>query len=237
MFKRLFLSALIAVAAGLPATATELKDIKRTILKEPAYQSAPRYCLLVFGPDADTCIWLVQDGQTLYVDHNGNGDLTEPGTRVQSVNTTHFTVSRITERSGTVHKNLRVRSAADGTFSLQIGEEGRRAQYVGIGRMDKPRWGDKPANAPIIHFNGPMALERYGPVYTLPRMTTTENQDRRRFKLRLMVGTPGLGHGTFASYDEICTEKLGPIQADIEYPSADPCGKPIKQRAELIHDG
>jgi hypothetical protein len=232
MFKRLFLSALIALAAGLPARATELKDIERTILREPAYESAPRYCLLVFGPDADTRVWLVQDGKTL---HNGNGDLTEPGTRVQSVNTTHFTVSRINERSGTIHKNLRVHSAADGTFSLQIGEEGRREQYVGIGRMDKPRWGDRPANAPIIHFNGPMALERYGPVYTLPRMTG--NEDHRRFKLRLMVGTPGLGHGTFASYDEICTEKLGPIQADIEYPSGDPCGKPIKQGTELIHDG
>ena len=235
MFARLILSGIIVAAAGTPATATELKDVKREILKEPAYRSSPRYCLLVFGPDADTRIWLVQDGTTLYVDHNGDGDLTEPGDRVQSVNTVHFRVSRITERSGTVHKNLRITSAADGKFSLRIGEEDRREQFVGIGRMDMPSWGNKPANAPIIHFNGPMSLERYGPVYTLPRMTG--NQDNRRFKLRLMVGTPGLGHGTFASYDEICTENLGPIQADIEYPSADPSGKAVKQRAELIHDG
>ena len=30
-------------------------------------------------PEAQTRVWIVQDGDTLYVDRNGNGDLTEPG--------------------------------------------------------------------------------------------------------------------------------------------------------------
>src|SRR5260370_27637620 len=62
--------------------AADLSKVDRTIAKEPAYKSKPRYCLLVFGPEAKTKVWLVQDGDTLYVDRNGNGDLTEPDKKV-----------------------------------------------------------------------------------------------------------------------------------------------------------
>jgi hypothetical protein len=65
---------------GLPAA--DLTQIERKILKEPAYQSKPKYCLLVFGPEAKTRVWLVIDGDTLYIDRNGTGDLTEPGKKV-----------------------------------------------------------------------------------------------------------------------------------------------------------
>jgi hypothetical protein len=65
------------------ARSAELNRIERRIVKEPAYQSKdPRYCLLVFGADAKTRIWIVQDGDCLYVDRNGNGDLTEKDKKV-----------------------------------------------------------------------------------------------------------------------------------------------------------
>src|SRR5262249_46830849 len=67
---------------GLSASAADLAKIDRTIAREPAYQAKPKYCLLVFGPEAKTRVWLVQDGEVLYVDRNGNGDLTEPAERV-----------------------------------------------------------------------------------------------------------------------------------------------------------
>src|SRR6516164_5027781 len=60
----------------------DLTKIDRTIAKEPAYKSKPKYCLLVFGSEAKTRVWLVLDGDALYVDRNGNGDLTEPGEKV-----------------------------------------------------------------------------------------------------------------------------------------------------------
>jgi len=66
---------LLAAATG----AADLTKLDRTIKKEPAYQSSPKYCLLVFGPEARSRVWLVLDGDTLYVDRNGNGDLTEKG--------------------------------------------------------------------------------------------------------------------------------------------------------------
>jgi hypothetical protein len=55
----------------------DLSKIDRTIAKEPVYQTkTPKYCLLVFGPEAKTRMWLVLDGKVMYVDRNGNGDLT-----------------------------------------------------------------------------------------------------------------------------------------------------------------
>src|SRR5262245_37055954 len=64
------------------ASAEPLK-IDRTLGKEPVYQTkAPKYGLLVFGPQGKDRVWLVLDGDTLYVDRNGNGDLTDPGEKV-----------------------------------------------------------------------------------------------------------------------------------------------------------
>jgi len=73
------LCAAFAVAEG---QAADLTAIERKLAVEPAYTSQPKYCLLVFGPEANTRAWLVQDGGLLYVDRNGNGDLTEPGEQV-----------------------------------------------------------------------------------------------------------------------------------------------------------
>ena len=55
-----FLSATLAGA--------DLTKVDRSIKKEPAYQTkSPKYCLLVFGPEAKTRVWLVLDGDTLYI--------------------------------------------------------------------------------------------------------------------------------------------------------------------------
>jgi hypothetical protein len=64
------------------ANAADLSKVDRTIQKEPAYKGKPKYCLLVFGPQAKEKVWLVLDGDTLFVDRNGNGDLTEEGKRI-----------------------------------------------------------------------------------------------------------------------------------------------------------
>jgi hypothetical protein len=72
-------AALVLWASHLPA-ADETK-IDRAIAKEPTYQSKPKYCLLVFGPEALARVWLVLDGDVLYLDRNANADLTEPDER------------------------------------------------------------------------------------------------------------------------------------------------------------
>jgi hypothetical protein len=80
------LSAALAVAVLSTGTAgafADLKDVDRTIKREPAYETkSPRYAVLVFGPQAKDRVWLVHDGRTLYVDRNGDGDLTRPDSKV-----------------------------------------------------------------------------------------------------------------------------------------------------------
>jgi hypothetical protein len=71
-----------ALLAGSAARAADLSKLERTIRKEPAYIGKPQYCLLVFGPRATQRVWLVIDANNLYVDRNGNGDLTDAGKRV-----------------------------------------------------------------------------------------------------------------------------------------------------------
>jgi hypothetical protein len=234
MFARFVLGALIVAWGALPAPAADLAEIPRTIRKEPAYAGTPKYCLLVFGKDADTRIWLVLDGNTLYIDRNGNGDLTDAGEKLTNPNGV-FALAKIVERDGTVHKHFELTQNIDGHFSIELGDPEKRQQFVGIGQMERPSWGATPETAPIVHFNGPMVLARYGKIYTLPRGANGSHS--RRYKLRLMVGTPGLGAGTFASYDELCSEGFGPVQADIEYASAGPGKAPLRQRIELEHDG
>jgi len=65
-----------------PTSAADLASLDRTIGKEPKYQTKPLYCLLVFGTEAKHRAWLVLDGDTLYVDRHGRGDLTGADCRV-----------------------------------------------------------------------------------------------------------------------------------------------------------
>src|SRR5262245_52300377 len=92
--RRLF--GILFVAADLVLLPTlgwsqDLSAIPRQIKKQPAYQSGqPKFAVLVFGPKAETRIWAVIDGDTLYLDRNGNGDLTEADERFD-LEVTHFT--------------------------------------------------------------------------------------------------------------------------------------------------
>jgi hypothetical protein len=73
---------LLLLAGCGPACAADLSKVDRTLEKEPKYAGQPKYCLLVFGAEAKHRVWLVQDGKTLYVDRNGDGDLTEAADKV-----------------------------------------------------------------------------------------------------------------------------------------------------------
>jgi hypothetical protein len=52
---------------------------------EPVYRGkAPKYALLAFDPSAGERVWLVHDGDTLYVDRNADGNLTGTDKRVRA---------------------------------------------------------------------------------------------------------------------------------------------------------
>ncbi|MGE5193407.1 MAG: hypothetical protein ACM3U2_13010 [Deltaproteobacteria bacterium] len=66
-----------------PLRAADLAAIERTLERQPAYRTEPRYCLLLFGAEAQIKVWIVEDGRMLYVDRNANGDLTDDGPPLQ----------------------------------------------------------------------------------------------------------------------------------------------------------
>jgi hypothetical protein len=81
-FFRLAAISMVLLMTSIANADVDLSKIERKLTKEPAYRAKPKYCLLVIGLEAKTRVWLVQDGDTLYVDRDGNGDLTEPGEKV-----------------------------------------------------------------------------------------------------------------------------------------------------------
>ncbi len=120
------LSRLCAIMAVLlfsttASAAVDLTKIERKILKEPAYRSKPKYCLLVLGPEAKTRVWLVLDGETLYVDRNGNGDLTEAGEKV------------IAEKKEDAEEGARIFKAGD----LRDGERLHKELIVDTIKLDR----------------------------------------------------------------------------------------------------
>jgi hypothetical protein len=75
---RLRLAVIVALlVAAAPAPAVDYAKVARTLTREPAYESkAPKYALLLFGPQARVRVWVVLDGNVVYLDRNGDGDLT-----------------------------------------------------------------------------------------------------------------------------------------------------------------
>ena len=102
--------------AAAPAVPSALKKIDLTIKKEPKYVGEPRYLMLAFGPEAKFLAWVVLDGATLYVDRNGDGDLTGKGERIEggmvrrdpkgNIQSVMFFGIDLTEPSGAKHTIL-----------------------------------------------------------------------------------------------------------------------------------
>lgn len=99
------------------ATAADPLKIDRTIGKEPKYAGQPKYCLVAFDAEGKERLWLVHDGDSLYVDRNGNGDLTDDGEKITAEKpkvtpadgskSYHFDVGEVTI-AGKTHKGLTV---------------------------------------------------------------------------------------------------------------------------------
>jgi hypothetical protein len=241
--------------------------IDRTLVKEPAYRTkAPKYGLLLFGPDGKDRVWLVHDGDTLYVDRNGNGDLTEPGEKVaaekkpgrDSVEEGYaFDVGDVTV-GGRTHKGLAVyfvplKVYADGALGkrpdvkaalakdpkaaavrlsvdaevpgLKGGGLGGRASFS-AGPIDLAgvlQFAAKPTDAPAVHAGGPLQVTFYA---ELPSLRVGRGSE-----LVLVVGTPGVGPGTFAmlDYEGTVPADVKPV-ADVALPPARPGGPPLKER-------
>ena len=250
--------AAVLVTASLGGAA-DLSKIERTIGKEPAYQGKPKYCLLVFGPEAKTRVWLVQDGDTLYVDRNANGDLTDKDERVAvkpgnkdwrlfeagdihdgALTHTKLTVRQFkttAESVGNAQEFERIKRQGEpwvwtvGVSAERPADDKRplpkQTGYIvngdGLGML---LFGDRPTEAPVIHFNGPWSLG----LQDLRQRLTAGHKSQ----LQIGVGTQGIGPGTFSFvlYPNTIPDKVYP-EADITFPPKTPGEKPIRQKYTL----
>src|SRR5207237_238026 len=217
---------------------------------EPAYQSkAPKYCLLVFGLDAKTRVWLVQDGDTLYVDRNGDGDLTGAGKRVkvkqQDNSFRSFEAGDLTV-GGLTHTGLRVMQMKATPESVGNDQEWERVKKSGPGpwtwsvyitaERDASDKRDLPRKVGyVINGDGAGMLLFAGrpqdaPVIHLNGPFTLGLQDRKqRFipgektMLQIGVGPQGVGPGTFAFvlYPNTIPDTAYP-EAEITFPAKGP---------------
>jgi hypothetical protein len=229
----------------------------RSIVKEPAYQSnAPGYCLLTFGREGKTRVWLVFDSvpdplkpgdaeDYLYVDRNGNGDLTEPGARVAAV--VHKRKIHVTFGKGFYDETLLEFDV--GPVGGPGGKEKRRSLKVWVSwyrGQERPCtlslktegqfcreesvsgviFSRRPEDAPVLRFDGPLTMRfALGMKHSL---SLTEE-----FNLQAEVGTVGSGPDSFVSMrNDTFPKDLHPV-AEIEWPHRGANKPPIKMRVTL----
>ena len=93
---RLLFAMAITLGCALPfayqarAATNAVSHYDRTIIKEPTYQSTPKYSLITLGNSGDVKVWMVEDGKRLFVDRNANGDLTDDGPPIEPGNVRHL---------------------------------------------------------------------------------------------------------------------------------------------------
>jgi hypothetical protein len=226
MRRHTLLTVCLWFGAACPASAVDLAKIDRRIGKEPAYQAKPQYCLLVFGPEAGFRVWLVLDGDVLYVDRNGNGDLTEPDKRCsrsqQSTDLFRFENIKITDPSGSASYACGVYASPKVGHNNIIWVVGKLRQY------STDCFSERREEAPVLYFGGPLCMGL---------ATDALLRGRGEAELRVHIGTRGWSkegvQWVFVTYDNACVPPKGQPLVEIEYLSPSANGTVMKVTARL----
>lgn len=247
MFRVAFWILLVGILLAVtPSTiAADLSKIDRTIRKEPKYKGKPKYALLVFGPEAQTRVWVVQDGETLYVDRNGDGDLTGKDER--------FTLDCPNPRLyGFGH-------LAD--CKIEIRDSDRQTRYLITSisiypennkPLDKPhlmanvdikgrhsyrqycdaKMAEKPDKAALAHFHGSLTIEPRTINWKLTQELSRLPAGDPAGEINAVVGTMDAERGCWVVVrSEDLPKDLHPL-VEVEYPTSK-TGTTIKQRYRL----
>jgi hypothetical protein len=193
----------------------------------------------------------------LYADRNGNGDLTEEGEQLVAAPITgssgskgrEWKVGDVTAAGGkAVYKDLTVHDKSevvDSTFdsrglgirvNVPIGTT-RALQSAGSDvhptEGHNLRFADRPKDAPMIHFGGPLQI-----MLVRPERLTAGIKAGQTYELKARVGTPGLDKDTAAIMDDthlfsFVSADHGTV-ADLEF--ADRNGRNQRQHSKLVCD-
>ena len=202
------------------AAAGETAKRDRSIAKEPVYQTEKlQYWLLVVGPEAKTRVWVVRDGDVLYVDRNGDGDLTAADERLPLEHGRLREPLRITAGAAPL-TIVSLDPRSDGYY-VKVDTEGRRLQYAVV----KPAASRK--DAPAIHFDGRLVMSL--------AHTDPSKQPLRRgskpYSYSGMVTTVGAGEngswGPVIDHEKYLPEDVHPV-AEFEFAAKKSEAGPVK---------
>lgn len=207
-----------------PLVPESLTKIDRAIKKEPRYDDPPLYLLLAVGPEATFKVWVVLSGPALYVDRNGNGDLTEDGEAFPlgtvpgvppDLQRPAFHVPDLNDPAGPRHTGFvfgGLRTAGGNVFArlgLKVG--GEVVQTAGPTDL---RLMESPKDAPVLHFGSKVVTAR--PSKSMPATPDAG----KPVDYRVQVGTPGVGPGSFVSFgSDGLADGVGPVAAFL-FPAA-----------------
>jgi hypothetical protein len=206
-----------------------------TLIKEPAYQSTPKYCLITLGDRGDVKVWMVEDGRRLFVDKNANGDLTDDGPSLEPSNLRHldtssrwdfhYSLDAITPANGTRSTNFVLDrwnyGEKEDSYGLSLSVNGRMPMYAGwFGTF----WSTNRDDAPVIHFGGP-----FTPTLIRRKAFTIGEKGQQ---LSLGFFNPGSCPGAESrlSIEGLPRDVMPELK--IEWPTAD-AGKPLQTFHEL----
>jgi hypothetical protein len=224
--------------AAASVLAVDYSRIDRKIAREPAYRSkSPRYALLLFGPKAALRVWLVLDGEELYLDRNGDGDLTgrdeHLGKLAQCKDVTIADPDGKTKYVITGIGSYQEGKPPEQHLMVSVDIRGPLAyrQYCDVKTVEKPR------QAALAHFHGPLTA---GP-RTLnwkvpPGLTLTIGE--KPGELHAVVGTMSAEHGCWVvvrshhAKDCAFPREVRPV-VEVEFPARVQGGQAVKKRFTL----
>jgi hypothetical protein len=239
----------LLLAAG-PAGAVDYDKVDRTLAKEPAYRTkSPKYALLLFGPEARLRVWVVLDGETVYLDRKGNGDLTEPGERFDTEadckgveiadpdGKTKYVIESVASDYTIYTPEGRRQRAAEGIppelmVSVAIRGPVAYRQYCDVQQMR----GD-PREAMIAHFHGPLTAGPRTVNWEVPAAAVLRAGDSPA-DVFCAIGTMSAKHGcwvvmrTHEGDKCLFPEGVRPV-AQVEFPPKETGGPPVTRRYDL----
>ncbi len=223
-----FLSIVLFAAVNSQAAETfDLNSVDHKLTKEPQYTAKPLYGLVIVGPDAEIRYWMALDKSSadskkydvVYVDFNGNGDLTEPNEKVVSKTgeaRVKFQFPDVVDRkTGKKHTDfylsLTDRDPATQMVSLMWnGEHKFGGGYPEDPELGYLRFGTSQEKAPILWLNGD------GP-FRFQRWYSGELRIGEADDLKLFLGLPGVGKNSFCAFQRHVLPENEPVNATLIY--------------------
>jgi hypothetical protein len=232
------------------AVAVDYDKIERRLTKEPTYQTkTPRYALLLFGAEPRLRVWAVLDGETLYLDRNGDGDLTAANERFAKEadckslelkdpdGKTTYIIDRIRTDFSFYTPKVRAEREKKGTppglmAYVTIKGTVQYEQYCDIVELR-----DSPKTALLAHFHGPLTIAPMTINWKLPdNVFLRKGKEPPEFIAN--IGTMNEKHGCWVvvrTCDEkkcLFPEAVRPV-VEVEYPAVDEKSPRVKKTYTL----